>query len=45
MFWDKDSEEKEKGIIMEIPIKNLWSNYIIEKNEKKKKKKKSAIKL
>jgi hypothetical protein len=34
MFWDKDYKEKEKGIITEIPIKNLWSNYIMEKNKK-----------
>ena len=35
MFWNKDSEEKEQGIITESPIKNLWSNFIMEKNEKK----------
>jgi hypothetical protein len=35
LFWDKDSEEKEKGIITESPIKNLWSYFIVEKNEKK----------
>ena len=35
LFWDKDSKEKEKGIITESPIKNLWSNFIMEKNEKK----------
>ena len=30
MFWDKDSEEKEQGIITESLIKNLWSNFIME---------------
>ena len=33
--WDKDSEEKEQRIITESPIKNLWSNFIMEKNGKK----------
>ena len=35
-FWDKDSEEKERGIITESPTKNLWSNSIMEKKKKKK---------
>ena len=36
LFWDKDSKEKEQGIITESPIKNLWSNTILEKNKNKK---------
>ena len=35
LFSDKDSVEKEQEIITESPIKNLWSNFIMEKNEKK----------
>ena len=34
LFWDKDSKEKEQGIIMESPIKNLWKLFYYGKKEK-----------
>ena len=39
LFWDKDSKEKEQGIIMEkellrnVPSKNYGSNFIMEKTQ------------
>ena len=33
LFWDKDSKEKEQGIITKNPIKNLWKLSIMEKNK------------
>ena len=35
MFWDKDSMEKEQGIIMESPIKNLWKLFYYGKKKLK----------